>query len=103
MDREEVLSRARAAKMDEGLVQAEQKGRRVGVIAFCLVFIGLTIFNLVVGRDNDALGAMFLAYIAAEAYPKYRFTGEKGYLVTVVCFAIAAVCFLACYVIECVR
>ena len=84
MNREEILAKSRAEKMDEGMQQAENRGRRIGVSAFCCVYVFIVIFNFVQGYPSYGFHAMFWAFVAAEAYPKYRFTGNKGFLVSTV-------------------
>ena len=74
MNREEILAKSRAEKMDEGMQQAENRGRRIGVSAFCCVYVFIVIFNFVQGYPSYGFHAMFWAFVAAEAYPKYRFT-----------------------------
>lgn len=99
MNKEEILERSRKEHKDEGFQSAEDKGRELGMIAFCLVFIFITIFNLIHGRENEAPLAMFWAFLAAEAYPKYRFTKRKSYLVSTIAGAIASILNLIQYVI----
>lgn len=49
MNREEILAKSRAEKTDEGMQQAENRGRRIGVSAFCCVYVFIVIFNFVQG------------------------------------------------------
>ena len=100
MNKDEILEKSRAQKKDEGEEFAENKGRRAGVVAFCIIFIIILFFNTATGQNNFAPYSMFWAYMAAEAYGKYRVTKEKKLLVTLVFAAIASVLFLACHVIE---
>ena len=103
MNREEILEKSRNEKIDEGMISAENRGRRIGVGAFCLVFIFITLFNLFHGQSNYGPQAMFWAFVAAEAFPKYRFTGSKVFLVTVIAGAIASVASLGSFVISAIR
>ncbi len=103
MNREEILEKSRNEKMDEGMVNAENRGRYIGMSAFCLVFIFITIFNLFHGQHNYGPQAMFWAFIAAEAFPKYRFTKQKVYMVTTVAGTFASAASLASFVISVIR
>ena len=46
---------------------------------------------------------MFWAFTAAEAYPKYKFTQNKAYLITAVCGAIASLASLLSFVLSFLR
>ena len=102
MDREEILKRSRQEKQDEGMSAAENQGRKIGVIAFCAVFVAVAIFSLFRSEKQVFYAAMtmFWAYCAAEAYPVYRFTRKTTYLVTTVAGSIAAAAFFALFVLE---
>ena len=47
--------------------------------------------------------AVFWAYVAAEAFPRYRFSKEKSLLVTTIAGGLLAVANLATYVISVVE
>lgn len=100
MNKEQILSRSRAEKSDEGMQQAENSGRRIGVSAFCVVFIFLILFNTFKGHQSYAPFAMFWAFIAAESYPKYRFTKNKAYLISTVAGTIASAAALVSYILS---
>lgn len=100
MDREEILAKSRAEKKDEGFEVAEEKGRKYGMIAFVIVFLIVTIVNFVQGQSNFAPLAMFFTYSAAESYPLYKFTRKKTYLLASVLGIVAAVCFMAGFIVE---
>ena len=100
MNKEEILQASRAQKEDEGQVYAEQYGRKIGYIAFSALFAAIVLFNFLTGQSNDVPFTLFWAFLGAEAFGKYRVTKKRSFLVTTVCAAIAAVCFLAVYVIR---
>ena len=100
MDREEVLKRSRGEHQDEGFAEAENRGRKIGMIAFACVFVFISLFNLFHGRENHAPQSMFWAFVAAEAYPKYVFTKQKVYLVIVIAGAFTSVCALINFVLS---
>lgn len=103
MNREEILAKSRAEKLDEGMQRAEERGRKIGISAFCCVFIFITIFNLYGGRTNSGPAAMFWAFIAAEAYPKYRFSKNSAYLISAVAGSLASAASLAGFVLDILR
>lgn len=100
MNKEEILSKSRSEKKDEGMELAETKGRKAGITAFCIVFVILVFINLFSGRSNNAIFSMFWAYSAAEAFPKYKFTGKKSYRVTVIAGSLASFAFLLAHIID---
>ena len=59
MEKEEVLAMSRKEKNDEGLVAAENQGRKVGFLAFCALFIVIIFFNLFTGQINYAPMTLF--------------------------------------------
>ena len=103
MTREEILARSRSEHRDEGMERAENRGRKIGFSAFCSVFIVLVVFQLFTGGKTEGFLALFWAFLAAEAFPKYQFTGKKSYLITTVCGALASLLFLANFMITALR
>lgn len=102
MNKEEILMRSRKEK-DEGMEYVENKGRKIGVTAFCCIFVFIVLFNMFMGKTNYAVFSMFWAFAAAEALPKYRFTGQKAFLVTTICGSVACIASLLSYVITIMR
>ena len=100
MKKEEILAKSRMEKTDEGILNAENKGMHYGVIAFSAVFIFIVVINIISGISNYAPFAMFWAFLAAEAYPRYCFAKDKGYLWKTILSAIASLLFLLLYFIE---
>lgn len=103
MNREEILQKSRDAKQDEGFVQAENQGRRMGIVAFVCVFIFIFIFSFINGQNTYAPLSMFWAFVAAEAYPKFRFTSNRAYLLTTICASLLTLCYFVCYVVDVVK
>lgn len=100
MNREEILEKSRKEKQDEGMLNAENRGRKLGMVAFCIVFIAIMLINFCTGHSNHAPLTMFWAFLAAEAYPKYKFTGRKSYLVITVAGGLASLFALLNYLVE---
>ena len=103
MDKEEVLRKSRASLEDEGEQAADTKGKLWGSLAFLCVNAFIMLFNLWQGRDNDVPLALFLAYIAAEAYPRYRFTRRKIYLLTTIAGGLASLLRIVLYMMSVMR
>lgn len=97
MDRDEILKRSWEAREDEGAAYAVDRGRRAGIVGFCGVYIALKLFNLWMGQRSLAPDAMFWAYVAAEAWGRYRITQAKGLLATVCAAALLSLGSLGCY------
>lgn len=98
MDKKEILEKAQAEAVDEGLKDAQNKGRIWGVAAFTIVYIAITIFNSVKDRPNDLANTFFTAYLAAESIPEYLFTKKKIYLFIAIFGAVAAIISLITYI-----
>lgn len=103
MNKEEILQKSRQENKDEGRIAAEAAGRKIGVTAFCIVFVIIMLLNFFSGQSNYGVMAMFWAFLAAEAYPKYRFTKQKTYLVTVIAGAIASIAYILCVAVTALR
>ena len=100
MEKEEVLAMSRKEKHDEGMLDAENQGRKIGFLSFCALFIVIIIFNLFTGQVNYAPMALFWGFVAAEAYPKYKFTKNAGHLVIVILGAVASLACLTAYIVS---
>ena len=100
MNKEEILARSRSEAVDEGLREAESRGRQLGITAFGIMELAIVVFNWFNGVSNYVPFAMLWIFTGAEAYPKYKFTQKKSYLVTTVFACVAAVLFLVCHIVE---
>lgn len=103
MNKEEILSKSRAEENDEGLRNAENTGRKIGITAFVIVEILIVIFNWFTDQPNYVPLSILWAFTAAEAYPRYEFTGKKSLLATTIIGGLAAILFLAVYIISVLR
>ena len=99
MDKKEILEKAQAESVDEGLKNAQNKGRAWSVTVFVIVYFAITIFNNVKDRPNDLANMFFMAYLAAESIPEYIFTKKKIYIFTAIFGAIAAIISLIYYIV----
>lgn len=98
MNKKEILEKAQAESVDEGLENAQNKGRAWGVAAFTIVYIAITIFNTVTDKPNHLASMFFMAYLAAGSIPEYMFTKKKIYLATAIISALAAILNLINYI-----
>ena len=103
MNKEEILAKSRKENNDEGFVAAKNHGQKIGIGAFCLVFAFIAVFNIFNGQSSYAPMAMFWAFLAAEAYPQYKFTQNKGYLIAGIAGTIACIASLGSLVITTLR
>ena len=99
MDKKEILQRAQRENQDDGMAAAENRGRKYGFSAFCILCIAVLIFNDI----YDLPMAVMMAYLAAESYPRFAFTRKKSDLVLDILTTIAAAAALAAYVVSVVR
>lgn len=80
MNKEDILNKSRQSRKDEGLEYVENKGRKIGYIAFTCVFFFIVIFNAFIGRKSYAVAALFWTFIVGENIAKYQFTHEKKHI-----------------------
>ena len=50
MDKKEILQRAQRENQDDGMAAAENRGRKYGFSAFCILCIAVLIFNDIYDR-----------------------------------------------------
>lgn len=100
MNKEDILSRSREQKEDEGIIYAENKGRRYGVIGFSVMFIIIMFFNIFTKHNNFIPYCMYFGYISAEAYGRNQITHDKKLVVTTVFAAVSSILFLVCHIIN---
>ena len=100
MTREEILEKSRMEKSDEGMREAENRGRKIGITAFCLMEIVIILFNFFTGQSNYVPFAIFWAFSGTESYSKYRFTGQRTFLLITILGGVASVLFFVCHVLE---
>lgn len=103
MDKKEILNKSRQSKRDEGLEYAENKGRKLGYIAFSCVFVFIVLFNAIMGQNSYAVSALFWSFISAETIAKYQFTHKKSYLFIVIASAIVTIILLVNFVLISLR
>ncbi|HCL00809.1 MAG TPA: hypothetical protein DHW61_00035 [Lachnoclostridium phytofermentans] len=105
MKKADILEKSRQSYKDEGLEFAENQGRKIGFVAFVLLFVFLAIFNLFFGETGTfhAISSLFWVFMAAEAYGKYRFVRSKAYLVTAIAGSIASILSVVNYILTTLR
>ena len=102
MEKQEILEKSRKENQlhDEGVLHAQEKGRKWGVVGFLSLLIAVQIYQLVQGLDNYLPMSLLWAYLAAQALGKYQARRERRFLWGIVFGAIASLCFLLCYVLR---
>ena len=103
MNREEILAKSRKENRDEGLLNAQHKGMAAGVITLILMYLVISIVSAIKDQPTHAVSAIFWAYIAAEAFPKFRFTRKAMYLAVLITGALASAASLARFLIDVLR
>ena len=105
MKKDEILQKNRESNNDEGMEYAENKGRKIGFIAFAILFIFIAIFNLLLGdpRTFYAISPLFWIFIAGEAYGKFCFTKKGVYLITTIAGGISSILFTVKFILITLR
>lgn len=102
MDKNEILEKSRKENQlrDEGVLHAQEKGRKWGVVGFLSLFIAVQIYQLVLGLDNSLPQTFFLGYVACEALGRYQARRKKHLLVVGCLGAVGSLLSLASYVMD---
>jgi len=103
MKNDEILAKSRKEGKDEGVIYAHNKGRGLGVIGFSVICIFIVIFNFFNGISSHSVFSLFSGFVAMEAYGKYTVIKQKTFLVTAIAGGLAALGFLANYVLLTLR
>lgn len=106
MNKKDILEMSQNSKKDEGMEFAENQGRKIGISFFCAMFAVIILFDSFFGKGSrtfHAASAMFWTFMAAEAFPKYRFSHNKSYLIIIIAGGIAAMASLANFILLTLR
>ena len=106
MDKNEILEKSRKENQlrDEGVLHAQEKGRKWGVVGFLSlliavqIYLAVQIYQLVLGLDTNLPQAFFMGYVSCEALGEYGFRRKKSYLGLGIVAALACVLNLAVYI-----
>lgn len=100
MNKEDILLKARREGMlgiDEGTEQMKNHARLIGQAMFSFVFVIIALLAMITKNQIDyGVRAMFLGYIAGEAFIEWRFNKSKVFLL----FSIAASFMTILFLIE---
>lgn len=83
----------------------EEKGRKLGYILFCFMYLFIVLFNMFFSKDKFSnvvfysASAMFWVFAASDAFEKFKFTKNKTYLITSIFGGIATIEFLVNFII----
>lgn len=96
MNKEEVLTKSRNEKRDEGKEFSSAWGAKSGVIGMVLVFVILSVYYLYTGRRNSVLPmlSMVFGYLSFESLGIYHITKKKSELIKIVAGSILCVIFM---------
>ena len=103
--RDEILQKRRQSNNDEGMEYAENQGRKIGFIAFTILFIFIAIFNLFFGdpRTSYATFSLFWIYIAGEVYEKFCFTKRGLDIITTIVASFSSILFTVKFILITLR
>ncbi len=100
MDKNEILEKSRKENLihDEGVMRAQERGRRWGECGFLGLYILIQTYNLVLGLDSELPMIFFMGYISCESLGQYGFQRKKIFLFSGIIAALACLLQLAVYV-----
>lgn len=99
MNKEEILSRSRNEKKDEGVEYAESRARRIGELGMFAVYIIVIVYNMFKGLQNEVAFILFWTYFGFSWLGKYRVTHNTLQLVSAIFGIMAAILYFAGYII----
>lgn len=96
MNKDEILRKSREQKEDEGMIHADNSGRRYGFISLTIMFTAYVILVLFFGGNLAVPMSLWCAFTGAECLGKYKINSRKSELLggLILCFA-AIVYFLS--------
>lgn len=96
MNKDEILRKSREQKEDEGMIHADNSGRRYGFIGLTIMFAAHVILVLFFGGNFAVPMSLWCAFTGVECFGKYKANSRKSDLFCgfVLCFA-AVVFFLS--------
>lgn len=102
MDRNEVLERSRKENQlrDEGVQDAQQKGRRVGAAGFFLFVAIVIVYNMVLGISISLPVAFMLVYLTCQAWGQYVERRDTIVLITGIMGIVGTIAASAAYVMS---
>lgn len=103
MNKEEILKKAQEEKEDEGVEEVRAKGLTIGYKIFAGICIFLILFNLFNGLNTYDVNTLIFAFLAAEFYSRYKFTGEKKNKMVMILASITSIFNLVAYVLSVLR
>ena len=93
MNKEEILEKSRKDYNDEGMIQAENKGREIGFIYIEIVCIIITITKLYYNYEIFDIYTILFTIEGSSSYAMYKFTKKKSYLLrTIIAIVLGSLC-----------
>ena len=103
MDREEILAKSRRENRDEGRMQAEYRGNRIGTVVISVLLLFILVWNWFFEQNNAVPLVICGAYYACTEYSRYLFERKKKYLIYLGFWSLLSIFWLMVFVIETLR
>lgn len=100
MDKEEILAKSREEKRngDERDQEIANKASMVGFIGMSAAYVVMLLLEIFLkGRAGYGYIFMFSVFLASNSAGRYKMSGSKVYLFTMVCWMVCAVVWFALY------
>lgn len=79
MNRDEILAKSRAEGIDEGACDAENRGRKMGITAFCLMEVAIAAFNVLTEQSNHVRSHCFGHFVRQKPIPNIASQGRNPF------------------------
>lgn len=98
MNKEDILTKSRKSKEDEGVEFIENKGIRLGLGIFSIISLLIVVFNEIVGLESFDIFTLIFVFASTESITKYKFTHKKIYIVSTIFSIIFCIVCLIAYI-----
>lgn len=100
MNKDEILRKSREQKEDEGIIHADNAGRRYGFIGLTVMFAAHVVVVLLFGGSFAVPMSLWCAFMGAECFGKYKANAQKSELFGGVVLSFAAVVYFLSYLLK---
>lgn len=100
MNKEEILRKSREQKEDEGIIHADNSGRRYGFIGLSIMLAAYMVLVAFFGGTFTVPMSFWCAFTGAECFGRYKANSKKSELLGGLVLCLAAIAFFLSYLLR---
>ena len=100
MNKDEILRKSREQKEDEGVIHAENAGRRYGFIGLSITLAAYMILFVFWGGNLCIPMSFWCAFTGAECFGRYKTKSKKSELLGALVLILSAIAFFLSYLLR---